>query len=388
MTDVRPAIAGVIVLGGSYGSLAVARSFGRNGIAVGYFNAQRSVAQYSRYVTHHVSWSGPGDPEALAVLLDSADRLGMNGWLILPRGDGEVQFVAQNFAALSQRFALVSQAWPELEQLNNKAQLYRLAETLRIGYPQVYADGMGHDTPVEGIRFPVVIKPSSTEKSNPLTRAKAWRADDAADYAQKYELASQYMGPGGFVVQELIPGDGESQFSYAGLWDRGREVCGLTARRSRQFPAQFGTSPFVETTEQPRVMAEAQRLLAAVGYHGLVEVEFKLDARDNSLRVLDVNTRIWAWIGLGAAAGLDFPMLAAAVAFGIEPGALAAVYGANWVRAIPNVLSVLQSVLHDGKLGYAGARSLSLRSLPAIFAMDDPVPALAEVPVQLWRKLS
>ena len=366
----------------------MARSFGRNRIPVGYFNAQRSVAQYSRYVTHHVSWAGPGNPQALQFLLDSADRLGMNGWLILPSGDAEVQFVAQNFAALAERFALASQPWPALEQLNNKAQLYRLAGTLGIGYPQVYADGMGSDTPAEAIRFPVVIKPSSTEKSNPLTRAKAWKAENAGDYAQKYGLACQYMGPGGFVVQELIPGEGESQLSYAGLWDRGREVCGLTARRSRQFPAEFGTSPFVETTEQPRVTAEAHKLLAAVGYHGLVEVEFKLDARDNSLRVLDVNTRIWAWIGLGAAAGLDFPMLAAELAFGIEPGALTVIYGANWVRAIPNALSLLQSLLRSGGLGYAGARSMSLRSLPAIFAVDDPLPALMELPIQALRKLS
>jgi D-aspartate ligase len=386
--DAHSTIAGAIVLGGSYGSLAVARSFGRNGIPVAYFNAQRSVAQYSRYVTHHVPWAGPGHPGALQFLLDSADRLGMNGWLILPSGDAEVQFVAQNFTDLAERFALVSQPWPALGQLNNKAQLYRLAQRLGIGYPQVYADGMGSDTPVEAIRFPVVIKPTSTEKANPLTRAKAWRADNAADYAQKYGLASQYMGPGGFVVQELIPGDGASQFSYAGLWNRGREVCGLTARRSRQFPAEFGTSPFVETTEQKRVTAEAQRLLAAVGYHGLVEVEFKLDARDDSLRVLDVNTRIWAWIGLGAAAGLDFPMLAAELAFEVEPGALAAVYGASWVRAIPNLLSLVQSVLRGGGLGYAGARSLSLRSLPAVFAMDDPLPALMELPIQVLRKLA
>lgn len=384
----HPTIAGVIVLGGSYGSLAVARSFGRNGIAVGYFNAQRSVAQYSRHVTHRVPWAGPGDPQALQVLVDSAERLGMNGWLILPSGDAEVQFVAQNFAALAERFVLMSQAWPELEQLNNKAQLYRLAQRLGIGYPRVYADGMGSETPVAAMRFPVVIKPSSTEKTNPLTRAKAWKAENAADYAQKYRLASQYMGSGGFVVQELIPGDGESQLSYAGLWDRGREVCGLTARRARQFPAQFGTSPFVETTEQPRVMAEAQKLLAAVGYHGLVEVEFKHDARDDSLRVLDVNTRIWAWIGLGAASGLDFPMLAAQLAFGIDPGALRAVYGASWVRAIPNLLSLAQSAMRGGGLGYAGVRSLSPRSVPAVFALDDPLPALMELPIQALRRFA
>jgi predicted ATP-grasp superfamily ATP-dependent carboligase len=381
-----PQIAGAIILGGSYGSLAVARSFGRQGISTAYFSAVRTVAQLSRYVSHNVSWQGPGAPDALDVLFAAADRLGMNGWLLLPSGDAEVQFVAQNFAALAARFTLVTQDWAALEQLNNKAQLYRLADTLGIDYPRVYADEVV-DRPASEIRFPVVIKPSSTEKANPLTRAKAWKAESAADYAEKYALATQYMGKGGFVVQELIPGDGESQFSYAGLWNRGVEVCGLTARRSRQFPAEFGTSPFVETTEQKRVQAEAQALLKAVHYHGLVEVEFKLDARDDRLKLLDVNTRIWAWIGLGAAAGLDFPMLTAAMAVGTLPAGLKPNYGASWVRSIPNALSLLQSLQRSGRFGYAAARSLSPRAGAAIFAFDDPMPALLELPVQVLRRL-
>jgi predicted ATP-grasp superfamily ATP-dependent carboligase len=233
----------------------------------------------------------------------------------------------------------------------------------------------------------VVIKPASTEKSNPLTKAKAWKAETEADYAQKYQLATDYMGPGGFVVQELIPGGGESQFSYAGLWDHGTEVCGLTARRSRQFPAEFGTSPFVETTEQPRVLAEAQALLKAVNYHGLVEVEFKLDARDDRLKLLDVNTRIWAWIGLGAAAGLDFPILTAAVATSTMSGHPQPTYGASWLRFVPNALSLLQSLQRTGNLGYAAGRSLSPFAGPAIFAFDDPMPALLELPIQVLRRL-
>lgn len=378
MTD--PQIAGVMILGGSYGSLAVARSLGRRGIKVAYFSAVRSVAQFSRFVTHNIHWQGPSDPGALELLLATADRLSLKDWLILPSGDGEVQFVARNFGVLSGRFKLVTQDWAALERLNNKGQLYRLADTLGIDYPRVFAPG-------EAVRLPVVIKPASTEGSNPLTRAKAWKAETDADYAHKTRLATDYLGPGGFVVQELIPGDGATQFSYAGLWNRGVEVCGLTARRARQFPAEFGTSPFVETTQQPRVLAEARRLLAAVGYHGLVEVEFKLDRRDDRLKLLDVNTRIWAWIGLGAAAGLDFPVLAAALALGQAPSGLEPRYGATWLRAIPNALSLVQSLQRTGRLGYAAARSLSPRNGPAIFALDDPLPALLELPVQVLRRL-
>lgn len=378
---------GAIVLGGSYGSLAVVRSLGRQGLPVAYFSTQRSVAHDSRYVTHAVSWPGPGDAGALDVLIETARARGMLGWTLLPSSDFDVQFVTQNYAALSEHFSLVTMPWASLEQLNDKAHLYNLAERLGMDYPRVYWDGDVHQVGAADIRFPVVIKPASTEKSNPLTKDKAWKAETLAEYEAKFALAQSYMGPKGFVVQELIPGDGSTQFSYAGLWDHGRELCGLTARRSRQFPAEFGTSPFVETVELPRVADEARGLLKSVGYHGLVEVEFKLDQRSDTLKLLDVNTRVWAWIGLGAAAGLDFPILAAALATGtLETSIGPAVYGASWIHTVPNTLSLLQSLLAQGNFGFAGLRSITKPSVSSVLARDDLKPAFTELLIQLVRK--
>lgn len=379
--------AGAIVLGGSYGALAVARSLGRQGLGVAYLTRTDTVAQYSKYVRHHIPWNGPGAPNALQQLLAVADELQLEGWVLLPASDHDVQFVTQNYDVLSQRFALATMPWSELEQLNDKGQLYQLAEQLGMGFPEVFWDGKTQRAQPDEVRLPAVIKPASTEKVNPLTKAKAWKAETSGDYRQKFELATQYMDPAEVVVQELIPGDGGTQYSYAGLWDHGHELCGLTARRARQYPAEFGTSPFVEAVALPEVQRESRKLLEAVRYHGLVEVEFKHDRRDDRLKLLDVNTRVWAWIGLGAAAGLDFPMLAVALASGVFPGAIEPIYGASWVHPIPNAASLLTSLMSSGRLGYAGRRSLQSGSVSSIYAADDWWPALVELPVQFSRRL-
>ena len=100
---------------------------------------------------------------------------------------------------------------------------------------------------------------------------------------------------------------GEAQFSYAGLWDHGRPVAGFTARRTRQYPLEFSyTSTFVETVDAPDVQAASERFLGAIGHHGLVEIEYKRDARDGQLKLLDINPRPWSWFSLAAAAGVDF----------------------------------------------------------------------------------
>ena len=152
---------------------------------------------------------------------------------------------------------------------------------------------------------------------NRFTAAKAWRVNDRAALLARYDEAAALVGRDAIMVQEFIPGGGEAQFSYAGVWDHGTPVASLVARRTRQYPVDFGfTSTFVETIEHPEVEAQAFRFLADLRFSGLVEVEFKFDARDGRIKLLDVNPRAWTWIGLGAAAGVDFPAIQFALATG------------------------------------------------------------------------
>ena len=81
------------------------------------------------------------------------------------------------------------------------------------------------------------------------------------------------VGERAIVLQELIPGSGSAQFSYAAVWHRGAPVASLVARRTRQYPVEFGyTSTFVETVEQSEVEDAACRFLRSLDYSGLVEV--------------------------------------------------------------------------------------------------------------------
>src|SRR5262249_6354933 len=152
--------------------------------------------------------------------------------------------------------------------------------------------------------FPLVLKPTVRTVENAFTLAKAWRADDHATLLARYDAAEALVGADAIVVQELIPGAGEAQYSYAVVCDRGKPVAELVARRRRQYPVEFGyTSTFVETVDCPEVEDAGRRLLASLDYTGIAEVEFKRDDRDGRCKLLDVNARIWTWGQIGAAAG-------------------------------------------------------------------------------------
>ena len=386
----RPAVRadGALILGGAHGSLAIARSLGRRGIPVGFARHDHPIVGYSRYTRFTAPWPGPNAPGAVDALVDLASRRGLKGWALFPGGDAEARLLAQHRDVLSCTFNVAAPPWSVAQHTYDKRLTDRHARALRIAAPLSLFPRSADALQSWSGGFPAILKPAVHDDRNAFTLAKAWRADDAHALARHYERAAALVGADAVVVQELIPGGGEAQFSYAGVWDRGKPVAALVARRTRQYPIDFGyTSTFVETVENPVVREAAERFLAALDYSGLVEIEFKHDARDGRCKLIDANGRIWAWAGIGTAAGLDFPHLAYRLAMGekIEPQPSSR--DAAWVHLARNVVAAVQEIA-AGRTSLSALAPKTGRPLAyAAFAADDPLPGLVEMPLTLGRAL-
>lgn len=377
---------GAVILGGAHGSLAVIRSLGRRGIPAWHLGDGNLLSRFSRYTTHSGVWPGPADPAALRFLLDRLKNHRLDGWVLMAGGDAEARFLAENHSALSDRCALITRPWDDISTLYDKRLMHAAAARLGIAGPREYDAAQLLRGRTHGVRYPLVIKPATRDANNPLTRAKAWRIDDALQLTERLREAEAMMGPDGVVVQELIPGGGAQQYSYAAIWNDGVPVASLIARRARQFPVDFGfTSTFVESVADPGIKEDAERLLAAHRCHGLVEIEFKYDGREQRFKILDVNTRIWTWIGLGERSGVDFPYLAWCVAHGLPAQTDAAEPGIAWLHMSRDLVSATQELL-EGRLSPRGyLRSLSMPRISAAFAADDPLPGLLDLPLLVPR---
>lgn len=379
---------GAVILGGAHGSLAVARSLGRRGIPVCFITHDHPIARFSRYTGRNLTWHGPDHDGALAELLDLTARYRLDGWVLFPGGDAEVMFVARNHAALSGAFQLTTPAWEVARYALDKRRLQEHAAALGVSSPwSLYAEHEDDLGKAAG-HFPVIVKPTIWQRPNTLTAAKAWRADSAEELLLLYQRAVALLGSQGIVVQELIPGGGEAQFSYAGLWDCGTPVASLVARRTRQYPLQFGfTSTFVETIERPEIEEAASRFLRALNYSGMVEAEFKYDVRDGRYKLLDVNARPWTWTALGAAAGADFPYLQWRLATGQSVQSVRATPGRAWAYASRDLLAGFQLMARRQLSLSAYCRSWRQAVTFAAIAADDPLPGLIDLPLAVIRVL-
>jgi predicted ATP-grasp superfamily ATP-dependent carboligase len=380
-------IPGVVIVGGAHGTLALARSLGALDVPVRYLTHDSPLPGWSRFVRETIRWPGPHDAGALAFLREMAGKHHLKGCLLVPSGDGEVQLVSQHRDELSALYEIVLPDWTSLQWICEKPLLYKRAAELGVSFPRTYALTSTADIDALEVRFPVILKPNMGGGDTVISRAKVIRADDRQTLKAAFAEASGEIGAGNVVVQELIPGGGESQFSYAALWRNGEPVAEFTARRARQYPVDFGyTSTCVEVVQNRQAIDAARKILKSVGHSGLVEVEFKRDGRDGSLKLLDVNPRPWSWFGLCSAAGIDLGALLWQVANDMPTGqTFDARQGVSWSYLVRDAIAAF--TLNRRGQGGIGNYFASLRKIRswAAFALNDPLPGLIDLPLTVWR---
>src|SRR4051794_3019444 len=302
---------GAVVTGASYRALAVVRSLGRRGVQVRVVRSdEHALAGASRYARKSLSWARNDGVRRAAHLIHLAEREQLHGWVLIPTHDEEAALIARHRDELAGAYRVTTPGWEALRTAYDKRLTHALGARLGLDQPWTMLPNTEDALDQAEGRFPVVIKPAYKAGANELTIAKAWRADDLDELRRRYRKACALVDPKILMVQQLVAGTGRSQLSYAALCSDGEVVAGLAACRVRQYPMDFGrASSCVETIEDPTLERDAGRLLKAMRFTGMVEVEFKRDPASGSNLLLDVNARAWGWQSIGARAGVDFPYL-------------------------------------------------------------------------------
>ena len=168
----------------------------------------------------------------------------------------------------------------------------------------------------------------------------------------------------------------------------GAVVAAMTARRTRQYPADYGvSSTFVEAVPVPGLLEPAQRLIRRLRLSGMVELEFKHDGRDGENKLLDINVRPWGWHTLCLACGLDFPYMQYRDGVGQPLDAASVHYGPRWRRLITDVPAALQEIRARVLTPAGYLRSLPGKTVPSVLDPRDPLPVVGDLAVALWRSL-
>lgn len=373
---------GAVVVGGDYQGLGIVRSLGRRGVPVCVVDDETSISRRSRYTTRFVKLANLRDEqEAVDSLIEVAERWNLRGWVLYPTREELVAAFSRHRERLSQWFRVPTPQWSSVRWAWDKRNTYRLAGELGIPVPAThYPESMDQLTHLDGLKAPFAIKPAIKEHFIYATKDKAWRANSHAELRTLFAKASELVGPGEIMVQELIPGGGSQQFAYCAFFRNGEAIGKMVAQRWRQHPLEFGrASTYVQTVDIPLLEELSERFLRAIDYYGLVELEYKLDPRDGQYKLLDVNARTWGYHSIGPRAGVDFSYMLYADQVGLPVSPCAGQPGIGWVRMATDLPAAFMALLGgDLDLG-SYIRSLRSCNVEAVFSKDDPLPGLTEV---------
>jgi len=382
-TDPRPK--GAIVLGGDYRGLGIVRNLGRRGIPIWVVKDRHTVAAHSRYVDRVIDWSS-GTDEDRATRLQALGRQVIPGyWALFPTTDQMTAVVARNHERLSEYFAVTTDRPDVIEIGQDKRKTHDLAAANGVCFPETWLPQNLREVEALVLDYPVIIKPAVKDRSNPLTHDKAWRVGSHNELLRQYQVACRLLPAEQIMVQDMIPGDGRFQLSYAGVMDSGTPVAEVVAKRLRQYPSDFGLhSTFVVSIDDPEVEAAGRRIAATLAYTGLIEIEFKRDPRDLSLNLLDINTRVWGWHTIGLRAGVDFVHVNRQLLQGEKIVPMRVPEGESWMRFLTDCLTSMGEVRRGTMPVGRYLRSLLRRHDAAILGMDDPWPAILDAPMMAY----
>lgn len=301
----------IVVLGGTVSALSVTRSMARAGVAVYALTDGRAqpLVRHSRY------------PSAVLDVPDAdvAERAwlswlasGPKGAVILPCSDFGVEFVALHRGELSRLGYRPTEADDDISlAMLDKSLTYELAEKIGVEVPRTLTLRSAEDLErgIATFSFPCALKPLQAHRSVHRLGCKAYVASDAISFRRAYSRVAA-MGIDAMMT-EIIPGPESAYCSAYGYLDAGGSVLAqFTKRKSRQYPRGFGYGCFHETAWEPEAAEIGLRFLREAGYVGLAVVEFKRDARDGRLKLIECNPRLSATTELIRIAGVDLARLA------------------------------------------------------------------------------
>lgn len=238
---------------------------------------------------------------------------------VFPLSDSSLFLVSEHREQLAPYLKLVLPSRESVLKVLDKSETLRIAKEVGVPTPKTFhVKNTAEVIDVSvGVRYPVVIKPRLSY---------AWGRNGKANYLRPFyvnsasELISTYakvekISPQP-LIQEYVPGH---NVSVALLFDCGepKAVCVIGVKRSMPVTGGYGVMRESIAPDQTLVR-HASDLLRRLRWHGPAEVEFKIDSRDSTPKLMEINGRFWGSMNVAVESGVDFPYLSYMLAKG-EP---------------------------------------------------------------------
>jgi predicted ATP-grasp superfamily ATP-dependent carboligase len=383
---------GAIVTGGDFQGISVVRSLSRRNIPVLLLDHDFCIGRVSKFCKKFIRSPHPSNEEIyLNFLLELGEKENVKGWVIFPNSDETVYILSMYKETLKEYFRIPTPDWDVIRYVYIKSETYKVARLNEIPTPETYEAENLDKLLKLNLKFPLAIKPSIRPHFYNKIKIKGFRVNSKDELINTYQRISQIIPYSEIIVQDFIPGGTKNLYSFCPFFKNGKILAGITGRRVRQHPMDFGhASTYVELVDIPELRNLSEKFLRLINYYGIGEVEFMKDPRDGKYKLLEVNPRVWGWHYIAIAAGLDLPYLLYQDMIGKSFDVPSEVKRIKWFRLITDIPTVFLEVTKRRMKVSEYIASMKGNKVEAVFTWDDPLPFFAEFFLlpYIWKKRS
>lgn len=329
-------IPGAIIVEGHVQGLSNTRSLGEAGIPVYVVDKSDCIASRSKYCRKFFTCPDFQTDAFADFLIDLAQKEDVNGWVLIPSNDHAVYTLSRHKKRLSEYYKVISEDLEIVEKIYDKIKLLELARTLDVAIPATTLFTHPDDALPEELKFPVITKGRNGLTFYKTTGKKAFLASGKEEFKKQLELLAEKEQLTNSFTQELIPYNGKNKtISFTAFSVNGEIKAWWIGEKVREHPLRFGTATFARSIEKPELLEPSRKLLKALGYTGVCEIEYLQDPRNGQYKLIEINARTWLWVGLAKACGVDYAGMIYAYVNGQDynyPDAYR--IGVNWINPI------------------------------------------------------
>lgn len=367
---------GAIVIEGHIQGLSNTRSLGRAGIPVFVLNhGEKCVTRYSKYCSRFFLCP-PYDSDELAHFLrELAQKFDLQGWVVFPSNDHAVLTLSRNRALLASVYHLMAPEYEIARQICDKFILMGKAAEAGLQIPSTWNLSM----PIpEQVQWPVLMKGRVGLPFYRKMGKKVLVCHNPVEYQDHKKKFTSAGWKDMIMVQEMIPEEkNQYTISVGAYCVEGTVKTSWAGIKVRQHPSRFGTATLARSIYDAEAVEYAERILKALHYSGICEIELIRDPRDGHHKLIEINPRTWLWVDLARASGVDLALLAWQDAMGMPP-LFPKHYKENmvWRNFYTDVWFGLGSLIRRESGLRFFFQQMKGNKIPAVWAKDDPRPFL------------
>jgi predicted ATP-grasp superfamily ATP-dependent carboligase len=331
--------------------------------------SKMAIARFSRYSAgshHHLSQN---EDQWLGSVRSLVRRFRID--VILPISVKGMRFIDRNRAVIQNTASIPPVPRSELIDLvHDKWSFYQWAmrnefpvpHTMLVGYS---GGGVLAPERIETFDYPALLKPTSL--SSGLGTKKV---NDPDEFCSVWKNRTGLIDNTPYILQEFVPG---LLMNLGVFCERGKIIAWTLWKSLLHARNAFRPALAMEYVDDERLIRVGKRIVSALRWDGIANIDFQFGARDQTAKILDFNPRFGISLVGSLMAGVNFPLISCMSAMNLPYPDMCQKHGVKYAhpKAFPRVWWSQMVERRHGVVNFRESGSLK-------FALMDPLPLIAK----------